>query len=101
MLNTFIKKMESENLDFLPVEDAILVKKEYPGSKAKKSYVFCCEESLLEEFDISWDIETQLEEIRSLYTDIEIGDSYSHFAEFTQEISPAYTIADLKKILTK
>lgn len=90
--------MESSNLDFLPVEDAIQVKIKYPELKARKSYVFCCECSSIDSFNLKWNIEEQLEEIRWLETDIEIGDSYSHFAEFTQEIAPAYTLADLKKL---
>jgi hypothetical protein len=55
--------MEDKNMDFLDVESCVEVKKAYPLSKTRLSYVYSCEETDIEDFDLNGDIDGQITQI--------------------------------------
>lgn len=80
---------------FKTVEESIELYKQGKEEDSGFWYVFNCEESSLEEFDIKGDTDAQLKTLREDYkengwSEIEVDNRGDVFDEFTANICPAY-----------
>ena len=89
----FAQKMLDEKLDFLPLEESLLLKEAGIEVKTKFSWV-CSIEEIGDEFETSREF---AEAAIDFYGEDEIEVGYDNHAEFTYDICPAPTYIDLIK----
>lgn len=80
---------------FKPVEECVELYKQGKEEDSGFWYVFNCEESNLEEFDINGDTDAQLKTLKDDYkengwSEIDVDNGRDIFMEFTAKICPAY-----------
>jgi hypothetical protein len=91
----FAQKMLDEKLDFLPLEESLQLKEAGVQLKTKFSWV-CNIEEIGDEFETSREFADAAIDFYG-EDEIEIGNGYDHYEEFTYEICPAPTYIDLIK----